>query len=289
MKGRITVRHGTLARSLLYTPATRSDRFEKAVGCGADIVAVDLEDAVAPGDKPVARRNASAWLAAPYGGRAARAVRINGTRTMDGLRDILAIVDAQAQPDFILVPKVEAAADLEQLDALLQGPLAGVRFIALIESATALARLDEIARSTARLAALQLGSADLAADLRAANCWETLLHARSLMVRAAAAAAIEVLDAPCFDLASAGALDEEIRGALRLGFTGKSAVHPKQIAPINDAFSPTEKEVEHAKAVLGENEKGVGLVAGQMIDEAVARRARRVLAVARAVAEGAPA
>jgi (S)-citramalyl-CoA lyase len=276
-----------LARSLLYTPATRSDRFQKAVSSGADIVAVDLEDSVAPGDKMAARQNALAWLAAPCAGGAARALRINGTRTLHGLRDILAIVEARAKPELILLPKVEAAADIEQLDALLQGPLDGVRFVALIESAKAFARLDEIARSTPRLLAFQLGSADLSADLRAANSWESLLYARSQLVRAAAAAGIEVIDTPYFNLSDTAALEAEARAVLRLGFTGKAAVHPKQIAAINTAFSPTAAEIEQARAVLAENEKGVGLVDGQMIDEAIARRARRVLALAEA--QGGPA
>jgi (S)-citramalyl-CoA lyase len=270
---------GLFARSLLYTPATRPDRFEKALSCGADIVAVDLEDSVAPKDKAEARQNASAWLAAPSD-PTLRAVRINSTRTAHGLRDVLALLDTQVKPDLILLPKVEAAADLEQLAALLQGPMAEVRFIALIESARALARLDEIARSTPRLAAFQLGSADLSADLRAANSWESLLYARSHLVRAAAAAGIDVIDTPFFDLADAQALEEETRRVLRLGFTGKAAVHPKQIAAINATFSPTATEIEQARAVLSENEKGVGLVGGQMIDEAVARHARRVLALA---------
>jgi (S)-citramalyl-CoA lyase len=265
------------ARSLLYTPATRPDRFEKALNCGTDIVAVDLEDSVSPGDKAAARQNVLAWLSDPPRGHAARALRINSTRTAHGLRDILAILDAQAKPDLILLPKVEAGADLEQLDALLRPRLDDVRFIALIESARALAHLDEIARSTSRLVAFQLGSADLSADLRAANCWESLLYARAQLVRAAAAAGIDVIDTPFFDLGNAQALEEETRAVLRLGFTGKAAVHPKQIAAINAAFSPTAEEIEHARAVLAENEKGVGLVGGQMIDEAVARRARRVL------------
>jgi (S)-citramalyl-CoA lyase len=241
---------------------------------------VDLEDSVSPGDKASARQNVLAWLAATPGGRASRAVRINSTRTVHGLRDVLALLDAQATPDLILLPKTEAAADLEQLEALLQGPMAEVRFIALIESATAFARLDEIARSTPRLTAFQLGSADLSADLRAANSWETLLYARSHLVRAAAAAGIDVIDTPFFDLADAQALEDETRSVLRLGFTGKAAVHPNQIAAINATFSPTTTEIEHARAVLAENEKGVGLVGGQMVDEAIARRARRVLALA---------
>jgi (S)-citramalyl-CoA lyase len=269
-----------LARSLLYTPASRPDRFDKALSSGTDIVAVDLEDSVSPGDKAAARQNVLAWLKEPSASRVARAVRVNSTRTVQGLRDILAMLEAQAGPDLIILPKAEAAADLEQLDALLQGPLAGVRFIALIESAKALARLDEIARSTPRLLAFQLGSADLSADLRAANSWESLLYARSHLVRAAAGAGIDVIDTPFFDLTDAQALVEEVQAVLRLGFTGKATIHPKQVAAVNAAFSPTAAEIEHAQAVLAENEKGVGIVGGQMIDEAIARRARRVLALA---------
>ena len=104
---------------------------------------------------------------------------------------------------------------------------------------------------------------------------------------AAAAAGIDVIDTPFFNLSDAQELEEESRGVLRLGFTGKAAVHPKQIAVINATFSPSPEEVKHARAVLAENEKGVGLVDGQMIDEAIARRARRVLALAQAVSGGA--
>jgi (S)-citramalyl-CoA lyase len=274
------VSQALVARSLLFVPATRPDRFAKAAASGTDIVTVDLEDSVAPRDKEAARQNVAAWLSAAHTGPAARTVRINSTRNLHGLRDILAIVEGQALPDLIVVPKVEAAADLEQLDALLQSGSSPPRLLAQIESARALAHLDEIAGSTPRLAALMLGSADLSADLRAVNSWESLLHARFLLVRAAAAAGLEVLDAPCFDLNDPAAVEEEARRSLRLGFTGKCAVHPKQVGPINATFSPSAEEVEHARAVLAENEKGVGLVDGQMIDEAIARRARRVLTLA---------
>jgi (S)-citramalyl-CoA lyase len=94
-----------LARSLLYTPATRPDRFAKALSSGSDIVAVDLEDSISPGDKAVARQNVLAWLKEPGGGRVARAVRVNSTRTVHGLQDILAMLEAQAGPDLIVLPK----------------------------------------------------------------------------------------------------------------------------------------------------------------------------------------
>ena len=266
-----------------FVPCPRPDRFDKAVSSGTDIVAVDLEDSVAPRDKAEARQNALAWFSAARTGHTARALRINSTRTAHGLRDILAILEAQAKPDLIILPKVEAAADLEQLDALLQGPCAEIRFIALIESAKAFARLDEIARSSLRLVAFQLGSADLSADLRAASSWESMLYARSSLVRAAAAAGIDVIDTPFFDLSDAQELEEETRRVLRLGFTGKAAVHPKQIAVDQRRVLAHHGGNRARETVLAENEKGVGLVDGQMIDEAIARRARRVLALAQAV------
>ena len=273
---------GLTARSLLFVPATRPERFAKAEGSGADIVAVDLEDSVAPRDKATARRHALAWLSSPRSGPAARALRVNSTRTVDGLRDVLALLEASEEPDLVVLPKAEAAADLVQLHALLRAAGKRTRLVALIESAVALAHLDEIARATPRLTALLLGSA----DLRAANGWEGLLYARSCLVRAAAAARLDVLDAPCFDLAGPGTLEEETRGAQRLGFTGKCAIHPKHIATINATFSPTTAEVEEARLILAENEKGVGVVGGRMIDEAVARRARRVLALAERTGAG---
>ncbi|MFO1074513.1 MAG: CoA ester lyase [Geminicoccaceae bacterium] len=271
---------GLVARSLLFVPASRPERIAKAEASGADIVTVDLEDSVAPAQKAAARAAALAWLAAPRAGRALRALRINGTRTEDGLRDLLALLAAPQAPDLLVLPKAEAAADLHQLDALLGTAGKTTRLLALIESAAALARLDAIAGATPRLFGLLLGSADLSADLRAENCWESLLLARSQLVRAAAAAGLEVLDAPCFDLTEPGSVAAEVAAVQRLGFTGKCAIHPRHVATINAAFSPAAAAVEEARLILQENAKGVAVVGGRMIDEAIARRARRVLALA---------
>ena len=268
------------ARSVLFTPATRPERFEKAAQSGADIVALDLEDSVAATDKLVARNNAIAWLAGSNPSSAARAVRINNTGTIDGLRDLMALAEGSAQPDIIILPKVEAAAAVEQLAGLFEGRKSPIGFIALIESATALRLIADIARSSMRLDALMLGSADLSADLRCANSWESLLHARSRLVAAAAETGIGVIDAPCFDLSSVEALEEEIRRARQLGFTGKSCIHPRQVTPVNDGFLPSADEIRQARAVLAETDGGIGVVGGRMVDEAMARRARQVLATA---------
>jgi (S)-citramalyl-CoA lyase len=269
------------ARSLLFTPATRTDRFAKAAGSGADVVAIDLEDSVAPAEKDGAREQALPWFATPRTAREIRALRINSLRTEHGLKDVLALRRMQARPDVIIVPKVESPADLEQLSELLRDSSHQVRFLAGIESAKGLSRVDSIAQSAAPLAALFLGAGDLSADLRCANSREALLYARSHIVRAAAVARIEVFDSPCFDLSDPATLAEEAESAVQLGFTGKAAIHPRQIAPIHAAFTPSARQIEEAEQILAENEKGVGVVGGQMVDEAVARRARRILALAR--------
>jgi (S)-citramalyl-CoA lyase len=267
-------------RSWLFTPGTRPDRFARAAEAGADVLIVDLEDAVAPAAKPRARADALALLAGDKRAGVATAVRINALRTPEGLADLAALLAAPGQPDYLLVPKAESADELGLVDALLAGVASPARLVALIESARGLAAADAIARATPRLAALMLGAADLAADLGAAVAWEPLLHGRSAVVRAAALGGVLAIDAPCFALRDAEALAAELAGSAALGFAAKAAIHPAQVGPINAALTPSPEAVEEARRILRENEKGVGVLAGRMIDEAVARRARRTLAAA---------
>ncbi len=268
-------------RSLLFTPATRPERFAKAAEGGADAVIVDLEDAVAPGDKDAARANALSWLATPAArGGPVRALRVNAVETPAGLADLAALVAGPAEPDVVVLPKVEAAAHLHILDRLLGAGGKRARLVALIESARGLAALEEIARATPRLAGLMFGAADMAADLGAQTAWEPLLAARSRLVAAAALSGIAPIDTPFFDIRDADGLERETRAAAALGFTAKAAIHPAQIGPINAALTPDDAAVAWARRVLAENAKGVGTVDGHMIDEAVARKARHLLTAA---------
>jgi (S)-citramalyl-CoA lyase len=130
------------------------------------------------------------------------------------------------------------------------------------------------------LAALMLGAADMAAALGAATAWAPLAHARSRLVLACALAGVISIDSPFFDVRDAKGLASEAADAVAFGFLAKAAIHPGQVGAINDALTPTPEAVKHAQAVLAANTKGVGVVDGQMIDEAVARKARRVLAAA---------
>ena len=267
------------ARSWLFTPATRAERFGRAGEVGADILIIDLEDAVSPSDKPEARRTAIDHLSSSNDGPR-RALRINGLDTPAGLADLDALLSSKAMPDFLVLPKTESAGHLIILDRLLAASGKAARLVGLVESARGLDALEVIAGAVPRLFGLMLGAADMAADLGAATAWDPLVHVRSRLVAACALAGVAPIDSPFFDVHDADGLGREVDACKAFGFTAKAAIHPDQVGPINAALTPTDAEVAHAKKVLSANEGGVGVVDGQMIDEAVARKARRILAAA---------
>ena len=266
-------------RSWLFTPGTRPERFAKAADAGADILIIDLEDAVSPADKPKAREIALAYLAQKADGPR-RALRINGLDTPAGIADLQALLNSKADPDFIVLPKTETAGHLLILDRLLTASGKTARLVGLIESARGLSRLEEIAGATPRLFGLMLGAADMAADLGAATQWDALASVRSRLVAACALAGVDPIDSPFFDVHDLDGLKRDMDAAKAFGFVAKAAIHPGQVGPINTALTPTEEEVAKARRILSANTGGVGVVDGQMVDEAVARKARRIVAAA---------
>ncbi len=266
-------------RSWLFTPGSRSDRFAKAAEIGADVLIIDLEDAVAPDDKASARATALNYLSEPSN-KIQRALRISGLDTQAGIADLDALLRSDAAPDFLVLPKADGPGHLHILDRLLTARKLETRLVGLIESARGLAAVEETAAATPRLFGLMLGAADMAADLGIATAWPPLVAVRSRLVLACALAGVTPIDTPFFDVHDMDGLTRETADAVAFGFPAKAAIHPGQVGPINQALTPTDKAVEHAKAVLAANRKGVGVVDGQMIDEAVARKARRVLAAA---------
>jgi len=267
-------------RSWLFTPATRPDRFANAVTAGADVAILDLEDAVAPKDKAQARTYALDYLAANPPNGALHALRINGLDTRAGISDLEALLGSSAAPEFLVLPKTETIGHLQILDRLLTSARKDTRLVGLIESAHGLAAVEAIATATPRLFGLMLGAADMAADLGAMTDWAPLAFARGRLVAACALSGVAPIDSPFFDLHDEGGLKQEITAAMALGFSAKAAIHPTQIGAINSALTPSAQAVERARAILDENANGVGSVDGQMIDEAVARKARRTLATA---------
>ncbi len=270
-------------RSLLFVPGLRPDRFAKALGAGADIVCVDLEDAV-----PLARKDEARTMTLPlFSGRSDRGVetmvRVNPLSTAEGLRDILALAECDAPPPALMLAKPGSAAEIRLYEELLQGSCAGTRFHVIIESAEGLANVMEIAGASPRIDSLLFGAVDMAADLRAAKSWDTLLYARSRVVHAAARFGHDLLDVPWLDLDDSEGLEAEAGKAAALGFTGKAAIHPKQIPVLNATFSPSPELVERARQIVDEFEKdetGLLVVDGELIERPVLRSMLRVLAVA---------
>jgi (S)-citramalyl-CoA lyase len=264
----------------LFTPANRPDRFGKAAASGADVCIIDLEDSVAPANKDEARRAAVAHLAQPGADSCHRALRINGLDRRFGIADLQALLESSASPDYLVLPKTESAAHLQILDRLLAEAGKATRLVGLIESVQGLAACEAIAAATPRLEALLFGGADMSADLGAATAWPPLAYARARLVAACALAGVLAIDSPFFDVKDHEGLTQETSQAVALGFAAKAAIHPNQIATINAALTPRPEEVTQARAILAENIKGVGVVQGQMVDEAVARKARRILSAA---------
>jgi len=265
-------------KSWLFTPGTKSDRFARAAEVHADALIIDLEDAVAPSAKSEARAAAIAYLNTLPEDHLPCALRINSPQTKVGLDDLQALLDARAEPDYLVLPKCDSAGIISLVGNLLTEAEKSTEIIALIETVEAVAALEEMASHHPRPAAFLFGAADMAADLGAEAAWEPLLFTRSRLIQVGAMAEIATLDSPYFDLSDEPGLRQETKAAARLGFHGKCAIHPGQIQTINEVLTPTEQEVEWAKRVLEVNRQGVGSVDHQMVDEAIARRARRILA-----------
>lgn len=269
---------GARTRSWLFTPGNRPGRLLSAVECGADVVIVDLEDSV-PGDqKDAARNEAMAWLSQPLPRPVLRALRINALNTREGLADLADLLDTGANPDFVVVPKSDSVGQLRMLDRLFTMHAKSARLVALVESVPGLQKCEALALSSARMFALMVGAADMASDLCVRVSWNALAYTRARVAAAAAGAGIIALDAPCFLLDDEPLHRQELRRSIELGFAAKSAIHPRQIAAINEELSPTQSEVEEAKAIISASAQGVGVVNGRMVDEAMARRAWRILA-----------
>jgi (S)-citramalyl-CoA lyase len=271
-------------RSLLFVPGNRPERFAKALAARPDIVVIDLEDAVAPSEKSAARTGVLAALPdLPNSHGAEIFIRLNAPRTRAGLDDLAAVLDHHPPVAGILLPKVEGPGDIALVDALLDEAGAKLSVAAVIETIGGLDAAHAIATASPRMTFLMFGGADLAAELRVRIEWDSLVHARADVIRAAAKASLDALDMPCLELDDPAAHDREIAAAGRLGFTGKAAIHPKQVEAINRHFTPTADEIARARRIADaydRSEGGVTLLDGKLIERPILLGARRVLAVA---------
>lgn len=283
---------------------------EKAPLSGADLFFLDLEDAVAPNEKASARENViRAVNELDWRGRPT-AYRMNSLDTPYFYRDVVEVVEQAGEKlDTILVPKVEAAKDLQALDILLSSVELAVglepgkvKLEAQIETARGLTNADDIARATVRLGALHFGPGDYAASVRmpqtsigVADEWDDVYpghrfhYAMHRIVVAARAADLRVVDGPVADYRDEEGLRGSCLVARSLGFDGKWCIHPSQAETANEVFSPTEAEIEWAEKVVSAYEEagagGVGSISvdGKMVDAASIKMARNTLDVAQAV------
>ena len=295
------------SRSVLAVPASNLEMAEKALASAADTVFLDLEDAVAPDEKPGARKRViKALKELDWRGRPTL-YRANALDTPYFYRDLIEIVEeAGDRLDNILLPKVQRPEDLHVADTLLSqieiavGLEPGkVEVEGQIESAEGLVNADGIARATQRLRALHFGSGDFAASLRMPQTsigtmgeWDEVYpghrfhYAMQRIIVAARAAGLRAIDGPVADYRDDEGLRQSSLIARSLGFDGKWCIHPAQIETVNEVFSPTEREIEWAKKVVEAYEEasvaGTGAISvdGQMVDAASIKMARNTLDLA---------
>jgi citrate lyase subunit beta/citryl-CoA lyase len=290
--------HGIL-RSMLFVPADSERKLAKGSAGNADALVLDLEDSVVPERRPFARGLVRAHLDARGASpRQQTWVRVNPLDTPEALADLAAVIGGA--PDGILLPKTRTADDvvrlghyltaLEQRDGVTLG---ATRIIAVsTETPMGVLTLQGFAGSTPRLAGLTWGAEDLPAAIGASTNRDdsgelafTYRLARSLCLLAAHAASVQAIDTVATDFRDPEGLKREVRAARREGFTGKLAIHPDQVDPINAGFTPDEEELRHAQAVIDAfaAAPGAGTIQldGKMLDRPHLTQAQRVLAMQR--------
>lgn len=286
-----------MRRCCLFMPGDSRRKIEKGISLGADSIIMDLEDAIAPSRKAEARASVAAALREVDFGSAEKLVRINQVVTgWIYADDIAATIDAQ--PDGYVLPKVESAWQVQHISELCAlaedrhgWPPESIRLLAIIETAAGVVNLREIATAAARLDALIFGAEDLAGDMGAVRTpegWE-VFYARSAVVLHARAAGVQAIDTVYIDLtASDDMLAQETRRAQEMGYTGKLAIHPRQVAPIQQVFTPTPEAIEAAQRLIdafnAQQAAGTGVFEyeGRMIDMPMIRAAMSVVQRARA-------
>jgi citrate lyase subunit beta / citryl-CoA lyase len=277
-------------RSVLYMPAANERALEKAKSIAADAIIFDLEDAVAPDAKEAARANAVAAVrSGEYGGRTLT-IRGNGLETVWGRADLTAIAKSGASA--VVVPKVMSAAHVDDIAAVLDaaGAPASLGIWAMIETPTAILNVRSIALHP-RVTGFVIGTNDLAKELRAKLVpgRAPLMPHLAVALLAGRDAGITVLDGVFNDVKDAESFHAECVQGAEMGFDGKTLIHPSQVDPCNEVWSPTAEEIDYARRVIAAFDealaegKGVVTVDGRMIENLHVDNARRTLAVADAI------
>ncbi len=296
-------------RCQLFGPGSRPAIFEKMAASAADVVNLDLEDSVAPDDKPKARENIIAAISDIDWGSKTLSVRINGLDTPYWYRDVIDLMEkASDRLDLIMIPKVGCAADLYAVDALVTaieratGRSKPIGFEIIIESAAGIAHVEEIAAASPRLQAMSLGAADFAASMgmqttgiggtqedyymlrEGQKYWSDPWHwAQTAIVAACRTHGVLPVDGPYGDFSDPEGFRAQARRSAVLGMVGKWAIHPSQIALSNEVFTPSEEAVAEAREILEAMEKakaegsGATVYKGRLVDIASIKQAEVIV------------
>ncbi len=282
-------------RALLYMPGDDLRKITKATTLGVDCICMDMEDGVAYNRKEEARSVIASALQALDFGRSEKLARINPVGSGLEQGDLLSVLPAH--PDGIVVPKVERAGQVRWVSAQIaeaeekHGWASGsIPLIVLIETALAVVNLGEIASSDPRLQALIFGAEDLAGDIgavRTPESWE-VFYARSAVITYASAFNLQAIDLVYVDFRDTEGLTKESLQGVQMGYSGKQVIHPNQVAPVQETFTPSDEAIDHALKLMAAFEvsqqggKGAFAYEGKMVDAPVIKAARQVLARAEA-------
>ncbi|MBB96809.1 MAG: CoA ester lyase [Rhodobacteraceae bacterium] len=296
-------------RCQLFGPGSRPAIFEKMAASAADVINLDLEDAVAPTDKETARANIIQAISDVDWGTKTLSVRINGLDTPYWYRDVVDLLEqAGERLDQIMIPKVGCAGDIYAVDALVtaieaaKGRTKKIDFEVIIESAAGIAHVEEIAAASPRLVAMSLGAADFAASMgmqttgiggtqedyymirEAQKYWSDPWHwAHTAIVAACRTHGILPVDGPFGDFSDDEGFRAQARRSATLGMVGKWAIHPKQIALANEVFTPSEAAVTEAREILAAMEEakakgeGATVYKGRLVDIASIKQAEVIV------------
>jgi citrate lyase subunit beta/citryl-CoA lyase len=278
-------------RSALYMPGANERALEKAKSIPADVLLLDLEDAVAPDAKPAARDRVCGLVAdRAYGDREV-VIRVNAPGTAWHEDDLRAV--AQAGPSAVLVPKVSAPETVHAIENALEhaGAAPETAIWAMLETPTAMFAAERIASASERLTVLVLGTNDLANELQAEQVpgRAPLLTGIGMALLGARAAGKVILDGVYNDVKDAAGFEAECEQGRQFGFDGKTLIHPSQVEPCNRVFAPAPEQIEHSRAVLGAWDealaagRGVATVNGRLIENLHVDNARRILSIAEAL------
>jgi citrate lyase subunit beta / citryl-CoA lyase len=279
-------------RSVLYMPGSNARALEKARTLAADGLILDLEDAVSPDAKEEARRQVcDAVKAGGYGGRELL-VRVNGLGTPWGYADVVAASTCGAHA--ILIPKVESADMVRQVDAIMtaNGAPDDMAIWCMMETPRGMLKAEEIAQSSPRMGGFVMGTSDLAKDLHCLHTRDRLpmITSLGLCLLAARAYGLAAVDGVYLDLNDDEGFEYSCRQGLELGFDGKTLIHPKTVEAANRVFAPTEKEVAWSEKIIAAHAaaaaegKGVVVVDGKLVENLHVDNARRLVALSQQIA-----